>query len=53
MESLNYTKELAEVGITTRPRMNTLKYGLQSPLHDYYHFNCYRQNDVRTVLKNR
>ena len=39
-----------EAEIVTRPRTNTLKYGLQSPLHDYYHFNCSRQNsNVRKI----
>ena len=42
-----HTKELTEVGMTKRPRTDTLKYGLASPLHDYYHFNCSRQNSVR------
>ena len=42
-------KGMIEIKAALRPRSNTLKYGLQSPLHDYYHFNRSRQNDVRTI----
>ena len=44
-----HKKEMTEMKATMRPRSNTLKYGLQSPLHDYYHFNCSRENNVRII----
>ena len=27
-----------------------LKFGISSPLQNYYHFNCLRQTNVRTSL---
>ena len=44
----NEIKELKETGMSSQ-FTDTLKFGLQSPLHDYYHFNCSRKNSVRTV----
>ena len=41
-----HVKEPRETEISTKQQTDVLKYGLQSPLHDYYHFNRSRQNSV-------
>ena len=45
--TLNFIKDLTEEA--TQSRRDTLKYGLESPLQNYYLFNCSRKNTVRMI----